>query len=108
MPAQNWISHKVHLDSRRRNHSCESWHASAPGQQQGIAAQPLCLDPIGVGETVFAAAALAAFAEPGSVFDTSEFSAMGRLVAQIPNEDPARLARVQDAKWRTIGVREAL
>lgn len=32
---------------------------------------------------------------------------MGRLVAQIPNEDPARLARVQDAKWRTIGVREA-
>ena len=29
---------------------------------------------------------------------------MGRLVAQIPNEDPARLARVQDAKWRTIGV----
>ena len=33
---------------------------------------------------------------------------MGRMVAQIPNEDPARLARVQDAKWRTIGVREVL
>ena len=33
---------------------------------------------------------------------------MGRLVAQIPNEDPARLARVQDAKWRTIGVSCAL
>lgn len=33
---------------------------------------------------------------------------MGRLVAQIPNEDPARLARVQDAKWRTIGVRYRL
>lgn len=32
---------------------------------------------------------------------------MGRLVAQIPNEDPARLARVQDAKWRTIGVSKA-
>lgn len=32
---------------------------------------------------------------------------MGRLVAQIPNEDPARLARVQDAKWRTIGVSNA-
>ena len=30
---------------------------------------------------------------------------MGRLMSQIPNEDPARLARVQDAKWRTIGVR---
>lgn len=33
---------------------------------------------------------------------------MGRLVSQIPNEDPARLARVQDAKWRTIGVCVAL
>ena len=32
---------------------------------------------------------------------------MGRLVAQIPNEDPSRLARVQDAKWRTIGVNPA-
>ena len=83
-------------------------HASALGQQQGIAAQPLCFDPVGVGESVFAAAALAAFAELGSTVDTSELSAMGRLVAQIPNEDPARLARVQDAKWRTIGVREAL
>lgn len=30
---------------------------------------------------------------------------MGRLMSQIPNEDPARLARVQDAKWRTIGVK---
>lgn len=29
---------------------------------------------------------------------------MGRLVAQIPNEDPDRLKRVMDAKWRTIGV----
>lgn len=34
------------------------------------------------------------------------FPRMGRLVAQIRNEDPARLARVQDAKWRTIGVSE--
>lgn len=33
---------------------------------------------------------------------------MGRLMSQIPNEDPARLARVQDAKWRTIGVRVVL
>eukprot|EP00891_Asterochloris_glomerata_P005719 jgi/Astpho2/5719/fgenesh1_pm.00079_%23_56_t len=32
---------------------------------------------------------------------------MGRLTAQIPNEDPARLQRIQDAKWRTIGVRHA-
>ena len=80
-------------------------HASAPGQQQGIAAQSLCF-AIGVGQ-FFAAAALAAFTEPGSVFDTFEAFSMGRMVAQIPNEDPARLARVQDAKWRTIGVREA-
>ncbi len=29
---------------------------------------------------------------------------MGRLVAQVPNEDPERLKRVLDAKWRTIGV----
>uniref|UniRef100_A0A7S0S1F6 Uncharacterized protein n=1 Tax=Chlamydomonas leiostraca TaxID=1034604 RepID=A0A7S0S1F6_9CHLO len=29
---------------------------------------------------------------------------MGKLVAQIPNEDPERLKRVLDAKWRTIGV----
>ncbi len=84
-------------------------HASAPGQQQqGIAAQPLCFDPTGVGELVVAAATFAAFAEPGSLFDTSEAFSMGRMVAQIPNEDPARLARVQDAKWRTIGVGEAL
>ncbi|GLI69089.1 hypothetical protein VaNZ11_013634 [Volvox africanus] len=34
---------------------------------------------------------------------------MGRLVAQVPNEDPERLKRVLDAKWRTIGVdKEAL
>jgi hypothetical protein len=34
---------------------------------------------------------------------------MGRMVAQIPNEDPERLKRVLDAKWRTIGVdKEAL
>lgn len=34
---------------------------------------------------------------------------MGRLVAQVPNEDPDRLKRVMDAKWRTIGVdKEAL
>jgi len=94
------------LYSRSEHHSCV--HASAQGQQQqGVAAQPLCFDPTGVGELVFAAAALAAFAEPGSFFDTSEAFSMGRMVAQIPNEDPARLARVQDAKWRTIGVREA-
>lgn len=31
---------------------------------------------------------------------------MGRLMSQMPNEDPARLARVQDAKWRTIGVKQ--
>ena len=30
---------------------------------------------------------------------------MGRGIAQLPNEDPARLGRVQDAKWRSIGVR---
>ncbi|KAK9816917.1 hypothetical protein WJX72_007072 [[Myrmecia] bisecta] len=29
---------------------------------------------------------------------------MGKLVAQVPNEDPARLQRIQDAKYRTIGV----
>ncbi|PNH05806.1 RIB43A-like with coiled-coils protein 1 [Tetrabaena socialis] len=29
---------------------------------------------------------------------------MGRLVAAVPNEDPERLKRVLDAKWRTIGV----
>ncbi|KAG2450209.1 hypothetical protein HYH02_000310 [Chlamydomonas schloesseri] len=29
---------------------------------------------------------------------------MGRLVAQVPNEDPERLKRVLDAKWRTIGI----
>mmetsp|Transcript_39826 Transcript_39826/g.88539 ORF Transcript_39826/g.88539 Transcript_39826/m.88539 type:complete len:368 (-) Transcript_39826:472-1575(-) len=29
---------------------------------------------------------------------------MGKIVAQIPNEDPERLKRVLDAKWRTIGV----
>lgn len=61
----------TYLYSDRRNHSCV--HASASGQQQqGIAAQPLCFDPTGVGELVFAAAALAAFAELGRVFDTSE------------------------------------
>lgn len=30
---------------------------------------------------------------------------MGRLTAQIPNEDPSRLSRVMDAKYRMIGVR---
>lgn len=29
---------------------------------------------------------------------------MGKLIAQITNEDPERLKRVLDAKWRTIGV----
>lgn len=29
---------------------------------------------------------------------------MGKLVAQIPNEDPERIKRVLDAKWRTIGI----
>lgn len=29
---------------------------------------------------------------------------MGKLVAQVPNEDPERLKRVLDAKWRTIGI----
>mmetsp|Transcript_10904 Transcript_10904/g.18922 ORF Transcript_10904/g.18922 Transcript_10904/m.18922 type:complete len:368 (+) Transcript_10904:113-1216(+) len=29
---------------------------------------------------------------------------MGKMVAQIPNEDPERLKRVLDAKWRTIGI----
>lgn len=31
---------------------------------------------------------------------------MGRLVAQVTNEDSARLARVLDAKHRVIGVRQ--
>lgn len=30
---------------------------------------------------------------------------MGRLIAQIPNEDRARLSRILDAKYRVIGVR---
>ncbi len=30
---------------------------------------------------------------------------MGRLVAQVPNEDPDRLRRILDAKYRSIGVR---
>lgn len=29
---------------------------------------------------------------------------MGRLIHQLPNEDPARLSRVLDAKYRCIGV----
>ena len=29
---------------------------------------------------------------------------MGKLVSQVPNEDPERLSRVLDAKYRTIGV----
>lgn len=29
---------------------------------------------------------------------------MGRLNSHIPNEEPERLKRVLDAKWRTIGV----
>jgi hypothetical protein len=29
---------------------------------------------------------------------------MGRLVAQLPNEDASRLGRVLDAKYRCIGV----
>lgn len=33
---------------------------------------------------------------------------MGKIVSQIPNEDPERLKRVLDAKWRTIGVRVVL
>jgi hypothetical protein len=32
---------------------------------------------------------------------------MGRLIHQLPNEDPARLSRVLDAKYRCIGVRHA-
>ena len=33
---------------------------------------------------------------------------MGRLTSQIPNEDPDRLSRVMDAKYRMIGVRSSI
>ncbi len=66
------------LYSRSEHHSCV--HASAQGQQQqGVAAQPLCFDPTGVGELIFAAAARAAFAELGSVFDTSSAFSYGQV-----------------------------
>jgi hypothetical protein len=32
---------------------------------------------------------------------------MGRLMSQIPNTDPGRVARVMDAKYRCIGVRDS-
>ena len=31
-------------------------------------------------------------------------STQGRFVTQIPNEDPERMKRVLDAKYRTIGI----
>ena len=35
---------------------------------------------------------------------TFEANVMGKIVAQVLNEDPERLRRVLDAKSRTIGV----
>lgn len=72
VPAQNLISHNIFIFPQGK-----SVHASAAGQ--GIAAQPLCFDPTGVGELIFAAAARAAFAELGSVFDTSSAFSYGQV-----------------------------
>ena len=64
-----------------------------------------CLQCLEVPSLSAASAALGAGKEPGyALVPYPRSLKMGRLTSQIPNEDPARLARVQDAKWRTIGV----